>query len=433
MMSPLSVAQYLDPEAISFDVLIIDEASQLRPEEALGAIARSNQIIIVGDPKQLPPTDFFLNKTDDDDEEEGNVVSENESILDACLSIYRPIRQLRWHYRSRHEDLIRFSNSKFYDGNLVVFPSPRKNSEDELLGIGYHYVEGARYAKGSRTNILEAEKVVEYFLELIEKYPQKSIGIATFNKTQCSLIQDMIDTQELSNGLLQDYLVKWQEREEPFFVKNLENIQGDERDIILISTTYGRDSETDKLHMRFGPINSHYGWRRLNVIFTRSKERMEVFTSMKSNEFIISEGTHRGVRELKAFLEYAEKGFLEGLPIETEKDFDSDFEISVFNVLREFGFEVKPQVGVSGYFIDLAVKSKSENQGYILAIECDGATYHSSKSARDRDRLRQEVLERLGWSFHRIWSVDWYKNRDFEIDKLIKRVREAQIEFDSKF
>ena len=433
MMSPLSVAQYLDPEAIGFDVLIIDEASQLRPEEALGAIARSNQIIIVGDPKQLPPTDFFLNKNDDDDEEESNVASENESILDACLSIYRPIRQLRWHYRSRHEDLIRFSNSKFYDGNLVVFPSPRKNSEDELLGIGYHYIEGARYTKGSKTNILEAEKVVEYFLELIEKYPQKSIGIATFNKTQCNLIQDMIDTQELSNGLLQNYLVKWQEKEEPFFVKNLENIQGDERDIILISTTYGRDSETDKLHMRFGPINSHYGWRRLNVIFTRSKERMEIFTSMKSNEFIISEGAHRGVRDLKAFLEYAEKGFLEGLPIETEKDFDSDFEISVFNVLREFGFEVKPQVGVSGYFIDLAVESKSKNQGYILAIECDGATYHSSKSARDRDRLRQEVLERLGWSFHRIWSVDWYKNRDFEIDKLIKRVREAQIEFDSKF
>lgn len=434
MMSPLSVAQYLDPEAISFDVLIIDEASQLRPEEALGAIARSNQIIIVGDPKQLPPTDFFLNKNDDDeDEEESNVASENESILDACLSIYRPIRQLRWHYRSKHEDLIRFSNFKFYDGNLVVFPSPRRNGKNELLGLGYHYIDGAKYTKGSRINVLEAEKIVEYFLELVEKYPQKSIGIATFNKNQCNLIQDMIDTQELSNGLLQDYIVRWQEKEEPFFVKNLENIQGDERDIILISTTYGRDSETDKLQMRFGPINSHYGWRRLNVIFTRSRERMEIFTSMKSNEFVISEGSHRGVRDLKAFLEYVEKGFLEGLPIETQKDFDSDFEISVFNVLREYGFEVEPQVGVSGYFIDLAVKSNSENKGYILAIECDGATYHSSRSARDRDRLRQEVLERLGWNFHRIWSVDWYKNRDIEIQKMIKRVHEAQAEFDCNF
>lgn len=431
MMSPLSVAQYLDPEAIDFDVLIIDEASQLRPEEALGAIARSKQVIIVGDPKQLPPTNFFTNKNEDEDEEEdGNVASENESILDACLGVYRPIRQLRWHYRSRHEDLIRFSNSKFYDGNLIVFPSS-KNSKIDPLGIGYHYIEEARYLK--KTNKVEAEKIVKYFLELIERYPEKSIGVATFNKSQCDLIQDMVDTQGLKSNYLSSYLERWEERGEPFFVKNLENIQGDERDIILISTTYGRDSETNKLYMRFGPINSHYGWRRLNVIFTRSRERMEIFTSMKSSEIVVSENAQRGVRDLKMFLEYVERGVLEGLSVETEREFDSDFEISVFNVLSEYGFEIEPQVGVSGYFIDLAIKSKSENKGYILAVECDGATYHSSKSARDRDRLRQEVLENLGWKFHRIWSVDWYKNRDIEIQKLIKRIHDAQVEFDQSF
>lgn len=430
MMSPLSVAQYLDPSVLDFDVLIIDEASQLRPEEALGAIARCKQIIIVGDPKQLPPTDFFRAKqeVEEEDEEEINPANESESILDMCLKIYQPVRQLRWHYRSRHEDLIRFSNAEFYGNNLIIFPTPHRGEINSLMGIGYHYIEEGRWY-GER-NQIEAESLVKYFVELIQKKPNKSIGIASFNKRQCDLIQELIDTEENNNEFLKDYKTKWQEKGEPFFIKNLENIQGDERDIILISTTYGREKESNKLHMRFGPIGKEGGWRRLNVILTRARERMEFFTSMKSQE--ISSSGSRERNTLKKLLEFIEQGKIQGLPILTNKDFDSDFEKSVYQVLKQYGFEVVPQVGVSGYYIDLAVQSSSKNLGFILAVECDGATYHSSKSARDRDRLRQEVLENLGWSVYRIWSVDWFKNREVEIERLITRVKEAQVEFDSR-
>ena len=430
MMSPLSVAQYLDPSVLDFDVLIVDEASQLRPEEALGAIARCRQIIIVGDPKQLPPTDFFRTKqeNDEEDEEEINPANESESILDMCLKIYQPVRQLRWHYRSKHEDLIRFSNAEFYDNNLIVFPTPHHGQTNSLMGIGYHYIEEGRWHE--ERNQIEAERLVQYLVELIQKYPEKSIGVATFNKNQSVLIQEMIDTEEINNEFLSDYKAKFQEKGEPFFVKNLENIQGDERDVILISTTYGKDKESSKLHMRFGPISREGGWRRLNVILTRARERMEFFTSMKSQEILPSGSRERTT--LKRLLEFIEQRKIQGLPILSNRDFDSDFEISVYRVLKQYGFEVVPQVGVSEYYIDLAVQSSSKNLGFILAVECDGATYHSSKSARDRDRLRQEVLENLGWSVYRIWSVDWYKNREVEIEKLITRVKETQIEFDAK-
>lgn len=427
MMSPLSVAQYLPPNQVEFDVLIVDEASQLRPEEALGSIARVNQIVIVGDPKQLPPTSFFdsMNKAEDED----TVASESESILDICLNLYKPIRQLRWHYRSQHESLIDFSNQQFYDGNLIVFPSPiSKNSAE--LGVKYHYIENSAYQ--SSRNKVEAKIIIEHLEKQMKNYPDRSIGIGTLNSTQRDLIQDMVDEREKESPTISNYISKWSKTSEPFFIKNLENLQGDERDVILISTTFGKDKDTGRVYQRFGPINSDTGWRRLNVLFSRSKQKMEIFTSMRSSDIIISENSSRGVRALKAFLNYLEKGIVSEFSEIINRDFDSEFEVSVYNILKDCGFKCVPQVGVAGYFIDLAVTSTKNPNDFVLAIECDGATYHSSKSARDRDRLKQDVLETLGWQVYKIWSVDWYKNRENEISKLVKIIKEAQAKYHEK-
>ncbi|WP_066154793.1 DUF4011 domain-containing protein [Aliarcobacter cryaerophilus] len=429
MMSPLSVSQYLPPNQIEFDVLIVDEASQLRPEEALGSIARVKQLVIVGDPKQLPPTSFFdsMNKSDEDDD---TVASESESILDICLNLYKPIRQLRWHYRSQHESLIEFSNKQFYDGNLIVFPSPSSKNNEEL-GIKYHYIENSAYQ--SSRNKVEAKIIVEHLENQMKNYPNKSFGIGTFNSTQRDLIQEMIDEREKESPIISNYIAKWSNTSESFFVKNLENLQGDERDVIFISTTFGKDKDTGKVYQRFGPINSDMGWRRLNVLLTRAKQKMEVFTSLRSSDIIVSENSSRGVRALKSFLNYLEKGVVAELPEITNKDFDSEFEVSVYSILKDCGYDCVTQVGVAGYFIDLSVKSIKNPDDFVLAIECDGATYHSSKSARDRDRLKQDILETLGWEVYRIWSVDWFKNRENEISKLIKAVKDAQLRYQDKF
>lgn len=422
MMSPLSVAQYLPPQDITFDVLVIDEASQLRPEEAIGAIARVDQIVIVGDPKQLPPTSFFdsLDKSEEDNE---SMISESESILDFCLNLYQPIRQLKWHYRSQHESLIDFSNKQFYDGNLIVFPSPTIAKSDQL-GIKHHYLKDAFYL--DRKNKHEAKYVVEALEQQMKRFPNCSLGVGTFNTDQRDLIQALMDEKEKNSPVVSNFITKWSETNEPFFVKNLESLQGDERDVIFISTTFGKDRETQRVYQRFGPINSDVGWRRLNVLFTRAKQKMEIFTSMQSSDIIISPNSSRGVMALKAFLNYAESGKLSSNVILNQRGFDSEFEIAVSQLLSDCGYTVVPQVGVAGYFIDLAVVSKNNPNEYVLGIECDGATYHSSKSARDRDRLKQEVLEKLGWNIHRIWSVDWFKNRENEIKKLLDIIQKAQ-------
>lgn len=422
MMSPLSVSQYLPPNEIKFDVLVVDEASQLRPEESLGCIARAKQIVIVGDPKQLPPTSFFqsIDKNSDEDE---TLASESESILDICLDLYKPIRRLRWHYRSQHESLIDFSNHQFYDGNLIIFPSPTSVNSDEL-GIKHHYIDNAFFQ--NRRNKVEAKIIIEHIEQQMKRYPDKSIGVGTFNSDQRDLIQDLFDEKERSSPIITSYLAEWKESSEPFFIKNLENLQGDERDVIFISTTYGKDKDAGKVHQRFGPINTDTGWRRLNVMFTRAKQKMEVFTSMLSSDINVGEHSSRGVRALKAFLRFVETGKVTHAPEVTGRGFDSEFEESVYNILSDAGYKAVPQVGVAGYFIDLSVTSEKNRHDYILAIECDGATYHSSKSARDRDRLKQDVLENLGWTVYRIWSVDWYKNRENEISKLLAAVKNAQ-------
>jgi very-short-patch-repair endonuclease len=417
MMSPLSVAQFLKSNGLRFDLVVIDEASQMRPEEALGAIARCGQVVVVGDPMQLPPTSFFdrIDRVPDDEMDEEEIV-DNESILDLALARFRPARSLRWHYRSRHESLIAFSNKKFYD-DLIIFPSPldpERERRQPKLGVYHHFVQG-KY-KG-HINVEEAERVAEAAIAFMRAEPEKSLGIVTLNQTQRDLLLELIERSVPREPFAQSYIDRWEGTLEAFFVKNLENVQGDERDVIFISTVYGPDAATGVVMNRFGPINGAYGHRRLNVLFTRAKDRVEVFTSMRPSDINAGEGSNLGVHALKGYLEYAETGRLETGET-TGREPDSEFEEFVRDRLREKGFDVVSQVGVAGYFIDLAVKHPKRS-GYLLGIECDGASYHSSRSARDRDRLRQQVLERLKWNIYRIWSTDWFQNPEEELRRLI--------------
>jgi len=421
MMSPLSVAQFLKPNGLRFDLVVIDEASQMRPEEALGAVARGGQLVVVGDPMQLPPTSFFdrTGRVLDDEIDEEELV-DNESILDLALAEFRPARELRWHYRSRHESLIAFSNRHFYDDELIVFPSPLdpdRGRREPKLGV-YHHFMGGKY-KG-HVNIAEAGHVAEAAVAFMAAEPDKSLGIVTLNQPQRDILIEEMDRLVPREPAAARYVERWEETLEPFFIKNLENVQGDERDVIFISTVYGPDAATGVVMNRFGPINGIFGHRRLNVLFTRAKDRVEIFTSMRPSDIKAAEGAQPGVHALKAYLEYAETGRIE-VGETTGREFDSEFERLVLARLREKGFEVTPQVGVAGYFIDLAVKHPHRS-GYLLGIECDGATYHSARSARDRDRLRQQVLERLQWNIYRIWSTDWFHNPEEEMRRLLGHI-----------
>lgn len=424
MMSPLSVAQYLDPKKICFDIVIMDEASQLKPEDALGAIARAKQLVVVGDPKQLPPSSFF-DRTNGDaaDDEEAMAIQDTESILDICMSTYNK-RRLRWHYRSAHESLIAFSNSRFYDNDLIIFPSPL--GVNCSYGVHAHYIEGAIYQKGR--NPLEAEAVALAVVEHFRSNKHNSLGVATFNREQAELVSDILDRFQKEQPWLEQAIKETESSEEPFFIKNLENVQGDERDVIFVSTTYGPDKETGKVFQRFGPIAGKEGWRRLNVIFTRAKKQLELFTSMRAGDIKLGESPSRGTLALKEYLEYAETGRLPDYGITGGKEPDSDFEVSVAYHLHQHGFKTVAQVGVAGFFIDIGVMHPEREGEFVLGIECDGATYHSAKSVRDRDRLRQEILEKKGWRIHRIWSTDWFKNRDKEVQRLIKAVKEVVAE-----
>jgi superfamily I DNA and/or RNA helicase len=416
----LSVAQFFKPSGLRFDLLVIDEASQMRPEEALGSIARADQVVVVGDPMQLPPTSFFDladQVVDSDDAEE---IVDSESILDLSLSTYSPARALRWHYRSRHESLIAFSNRQFYENKLIIFPSPLdpdKSRREPKFGVFHHFVEG-KYK--SSLNLPEAQAVAEAAVAFMRENPDRSLGVVTLNMPQREVLLGEIDRLIARDRRAAAYIEKWESTLEPFFVKNLENVQGDERDVIFISTVYGPDADTGVVMNRFGPVNSNVGHRRLNVLFTRAKQQVDVFTSMRSSDIRVSDASSRGVKELKSYLEYAETGRLEQGE-QTGREPDSEFEIFVRDRLVQHGFEVVPQVGVAGYSIDLAVKHPKRS-GYLLGIECDGATYHSSKSARDRDRLREEVLVGLKWNIYRIWSTDWFSNPQHEFARLLAHI-----------
>ncbi len=415
MMGPQAVAQYLTPGAMHFDLVIMDEASQLKPEEAIGAIARGSQLIVVGDPKQLPPTSFFSRLGQAGEEEEEFSTTDAESILDVCSSHFKPIRSLRWHYRSQHHSLIAFSNKNFYRNNLVVFPSPYGQSGK--LGVRAVYLKDAIYE--NNTNLREAKRVVDAAVEHITTRSKESLGIVTLNIKQRDLISELLEDKLRSVQGAPEYREYWASEGQPLFIKNLENVQGDERDAIIISTTFGKAPGTNVVRQNFGPISKQGGWRRLNVLFTRAKRSVSVFTSMRPEDFPDDPAMPLGTKALKDYLEFARSGLLVTTE-DTNLEPDSDFEVAVIDVLKARGYEVTPQLGVAGYRIDIAVKHPNFPGAYLAAIECDGATYHSALSVRDRDRIRQEILESLGWRGRvwRIWSTDWFRSPKQEAEKL---------------
>ena len=424
MMGPMSVAQYLEPGKFQFDMVVMDEASQIKPEDALGAIARGTQLVVVGDTKQLPPTNFFQKLAGDEEEDEGTVIESSESILETTLSIFptQP-RRLRWHYRSRHESLIAFSNHSFYDGNLVIFPSPNKETEE--FGIRYQRVKDGCFV--NQKNEEEAKVIAQAVREHFQRRPDETLGVAAMSAKQRDQIENEIEMLAKKDGLFATRLSKDAKRAESLFIKNLENVQGDERDVIFISMTYGPQQPAGKVYQRFGPINSEHGWRRLNVLFTRSKKRMHVFSSMDSGDILVGPNAKRGVCALRDFLKYCETG---NLPQKNGPDGnwepDSDFEIAVMEALQGKGFECVPQVGVAGFFIDVGVKDPGKPGRYLMGIECDGAMYHSAKSVRDRDRLRQQILEGLGWKIRRIWSTDWFHDPNAEIKRIVNELNKLK-------
>ena len=433
MMGPMSVAQFLPPEELSFDLVIFDEASQVRPEDAIGAIARGRQVVVVGDGNQLPPTNFFqrlnIDEVDDDGaaDDDGSdglgVGAIAESILDLAESRFSR-KRLLWHYRSAHESLIAFSNRSFYESSLLIYPSPART--DPRLGIEFHPIGNGVFDKGR--NRAEAERIAEAAAAFLRDHSERSLGVVAMNVEQTSLIRELVEERMRDDSAVLIRAEDYEQQSEPFFIKNLENVQGDERDVIMISMTYGPASEGGRVMQRFGPINQEDGWRRLNVLFTRAKERMEIFSSMRASDVLVSDKPSRGVRTLRSFLEYAETGRLEpqvGL-IGTRPP-DSEFEVAVRDGLRSLGYDCDVQVGASGYFIDLAVRDPEQPGRYLLGIECDGAAYHSTPSARDRDRLRQDILEdNLGWVIERVWSTDWFRDPDATLDRLRRRIEDLR-------
>ena len=417
MMGPQAVAQYLTPGVIKFDLVIMDEASQLKPEEAIGSIARGGQLVVVGDPKQLPPTSFFSRMSQDSDGGDDHfTTTDAESILDVCSSHFRPTRSLRWHYRSQHHSLISFSNHNFYRGNLVIFPSPY--GQGGKLGVRAVYLADAIYE--NQTNLREAKRVVGAVIEHIATRPNESLGIVTLNIKQRDLIAELLEERFRFVHGIDAYRDQWATEGQPLFIKNLENVQGDERDAIIISTTFGKPLGSSAVRQNFGPISRQGGWRRLNVLFTRAKKSVVLYTSLRPEDIVMDGTTPDGTKALRNYLEYARTGSLTTIE-ETGRDPDSDFEISVMDMLKLRGYEVTPQLGVAGYRIDIAVKHPDAAGSYLAAIECDGATYHSAMSVRDRDRIRQEILEALGWRgrIWRIWSTDWFRAPRQETEKLI--------------
>lgn len=421
LMSPLSVSTFLEPEKLSFDTVIFDEASQIFPQDAIGAIYRGKQAIIVGDSRQMPPSNFFSSTKDiDDDDEEIGDINDFESILDVCSGAFTTER-LAWHYRSHYEQLIAFSNMNFYNNNLVTFPSASKDHKG--IGVDYYYAGGV-FDRTSKTNRKEAELIVDLVFRNIDEYPDRSLGVVAFSVAQQNLIDKLLQKRRES-----DYSHEWffkSDRPEPFFIKNLETVQGDERDTIIFSVAYAPDSQ-GRFILNFGPLNREGGERRLNVAVTRAKDNVQLVASIHYTDIDLSRSKSEGVRLLRAYLDFAQNGeeaLERSLTVATEDQFDSYFEQEVCDFLRDHGFTVDTQVGCSRYRIDLGLR-KPDSSNYTLAIECDGATYHSSKNARDRDILRQRILENMGWKFYRIWSTDWYRNKAVEKERLLKTASEA--------
>jgi very-short-patch-repair endonuclease len=416
MMSPMSVAQYIEQGKLGFDLVIMDEASQIRPEEALGAIARGEKAVIVGDQMQLPPTPFFQKlSVGDVSDDENFEESRQDSVLEAAAGRFYPSRTLKWHYRSEHGSLIAFSNHEFYRDKLTVFPSPYYDHPE--YGVSFVQTSGI-YDSG--LNEIEGEAVVQAAVGFMKQCPDQSLGIVAVNSKQAEFIREQLDRECATDENAAAYVQKWEPTLESVFVKNLENVQGDERDAIFISTVYGKD-RNGNFYQRFGPINGVYGHRRLNVLFTRAKKKVIVFTSMVPEE-IQDEGKQWGVKVLKEYLQFARDG-IATIPT-TRGECESEFEQWVLQVLQAHGYQGEPQVGVCGYRIDIAVRHPARPGVFLCGIECDGATYHSARSVRERDRLRQEILEKYGWKLYRIWSTDWFRNPNLQTKQLLRYLQQ---------
>ena len=429
LMSPLSISRFLTPGGLTFDLLLIDEASQVKPEQAIGAMMRAKQVVVVGDQKQMPPTSFFDKQIsgDDTEDEEDDLESmqirqtgDMESVLSLCDARGVSDAMLRWHYRSEHPSLIEVSNHEFYGSKLIYPPTPNFGTGN--TGLQLVKVNGIYARSRSRNNAIEADRVCDDICKHIKNYPAQSLGVVALSTSQRDMIQNKVDTLCREHPDMDRYCNR--EGEEPFFVKNLENVQGDERDVIFVSIGYGPDKDGNFLQ-NLGPVSSDGGERRLNVLFTRSRKRCVVFASITHDDIRVDASKFSGPRILKQFLRYAETGETD-VPLITGEEMDSPFEKDVARILTQHGYRVEPQVGSAGFKIDLAIYDPDNEGHFLLAIECDGARYHSSSWARERDRLRQDVLERKGWRFHRIWSTDWFYARDAEITKMLNAIESAR-------
>lgn len=422
MMSPLSVSYFLETEAYHFDLVIFDEASQIFPEDAIGAIFRGSQVIIAGDSKQMPPTNFFAATTDnadseydiDDDKSDFEIVS--DSILEETASIL-PSRTLLWHYRSKYESLIAFSNREIYKNSLLTFPNTVNNIAD--TGVEYIYVSNGCYEGGGKNcNIREAQKCVMLVLQHIQRHPERSLGIIAFSdKQQVAIENAIIDFR----GKMPEY--EWffnESKEEPFFVKNLENVQGDERDTIIFSICYAKD-KNGRMYMRFGPLGHDGGERRLNVAITRAKCNIKLVGSILPSDIDLERTNSDGVRMLRSYIEFAQNGTSALKPAKQRKEFASSDEFCniVALFLQKNGYDIQRNIGCSDYRIDIAIKDPNANGEYIAGIECDGLSYAQAKTARDRDHLRKSILENMGWKLYRVWSTEWYRNSKAEKSALL--------------
>ncbi|MFC4102214.1 DUF3320 domain-containing protein [Paenibacillus xanthanilyticus] len=422
LMSPISVAQYLDPKHAKFDLVIFDEASQVPTAQAVGALARGTQAVIVGDPKQLPPTSFF-SKSSGDAEDEEEVLQDMESILEDCLSLGMPQRHLTWHYRSRHESLIAFSNAHYYENKLMTFPSP----DEPVSSVTWFPIEGYYDRGRTKQNRAEGEAVIAEIARRL-KHPAKrqSMGVVTFSSIQQTLIEDMLDAAFAREPELEQLAAQLPE---PIFIKNLENVQGDERDVILFSVGYGPDA-SGKVNLNFGPLNREGGWRRLNVAVSRAREEMLVFSTLRAHHLQASRISAQGVLGLRSFLEYAEKG-KHALPAGEEAKqipLVSHVHRGVAEKLRQRGYETDLYVGTSGYRIDIGVRHPEQGEQYKLGILMDGPMYRNADTARDRDILREQVLRQLGWRLYRLWTPDWWENADKVVEGIVAAIRQAASE-----
>jgi hypothetical protein len=424
LMSPLSVAQYLPPGSAEFDLVVFDEASQIPVWDAIGVLARARQHIIVGDPKQMPPTNFFQKgDTDTDDSAAGDDVEDMESILDECIAAGLHSAYLDWHYRSRHESLIAFSNHYYYGDRLSTFPSAIVS---DRLGVRFRFVpDGVYDRRNTRTNAKEAKALVDYVVErlLAANSRHRSVGIVTFSDAQRNLVEDLLEAERMNNKRLDKLLAE--ETEEPLFVKNLENVQGDERDVILFSVGYAPDAE-GKFSMNFGPLNRQGGERRLNVAITRAKEQVVVFSSIHGSQIDPSRTSTTGAIHLRYFLEYAEKGF--GLPPPAASEAAGEGLAAVVGeFLKSRGWSIERDLGTSDCRIDIAVRHPDRKGEYLMGIVCDGPAYAAQHDARDRTHLRMSVLKGMGWRLAHVWTVDWALDRARAEARLLAELEAAKI------